>query len=242
MEFQTFLKSKALNNIPEKKYNFIIHELDKMMTEEENSSKINSIIALKTSFIRYYESNIPIEYWRKSMHKDFVGNNKLKIQYDNYVKDIRKSFINGTSICFAGSHGIGKSLTACNILKRVVEKGYSGLYTTLSDVVHVLISAPKTELYVARKELLETDFLVLDEFDGRFMATESAADLFARSLESVFRTRAQNKMPTLMCTNSPNIIEAFQGPLKQSIDSLLSGYIEIVPILGQDYRKQKTNE
>jgi hypothetical protein len=68
------------------------------------------------------------------------------------------------------------------------------------------------------------------------MASENAADLYARTLESIFRTRSANKQPTLMCTNSPNVVESFHGPLKASINSLMKGYIKVFPVLGEDIR------
>ena len=93
------------------------------------------------------------------------------------------------------------------------------------------------EKFDARKELLMVDFLAIDEFDSRFMPSENAADLYARSLENIFRVRAQNKMPTIMATNSPNVIESFNGTLKASVESLFSGYISIFPVFGNDFRK-----
>jgi hypothetical protein len=84
------------------------------------------------------------------------------------------------------------------------------------------------------------DFLAIDEWDQRFMPSENAADLYARSLESIFRARSQNKLPTLMATNSPNPVESFNGALKDSIDSLMSGYMQFFVVSpGKDFRKER---
>ena len=88
----------------------------------------------------------------------------------------------------------------------------------------------------ARQKLLEADFLAIDEFDSRHMGSDAASELYGRILENVFRTRVQNKLPIIMCTNSPNVIESFSGSLKQSIESLMN-YTETVPIIGKDFRK-----
>lgn len=133
------------------------------------------------------------------------------------------------------------TMTSTSILKKFVNKGYSALYTTLSDIVSVLTQADNEEKFLARRELCMVDCLVIDEFDPRFIATENAADLYARTLETVFRTRSQNKLPTIMCTNSPNVIESFSGSLKASINSLMSGYLKVVPIIGEDFRKKNNN-
>jgi DNA replication protein DnaC len=169
------------------------------------------------------------------MNKNFHGYEPLKKLYDDYVSDLNKSFTSGTSYCLAGSHGVAKTMQTCCVLKKASLKGYKCLYTTLSDVVNVLTGAPYEERFKARRELFMVDFLVVDEFDNRFMPSENAADLYARTLETVFRTRIQNRIPTLMCTNSPNIVATFNGNLKSSIESLFK-YVKVFPVLGEDYR------
>lgn len=225
----SFSRSESLNNLSENKINYQFDLL------KDKSSDIQNIF--KTAWARYAEANIPVEYWTKSMEKDFVGDKSLKELYNNYVNDLKSSYINGSSYCLAGNYGLGKSLCLTSILKKACDKGFICLYTNLSDVVHVLTKAPANEMYLARKELIKSDFLVIDEFDPRFMASENSADLYARTLETIFRTRASNKLPTLMSTNSPNVINSFTGDLKESLDSLFNGYIEIVPVLGKDFRK-----
>jgi DNA replication protein DnaC len=192
---------------------------------------------LNKAWNRYAEANIPIDYWNKSMTKHFTGSDILLNTYNKYVEDLKSSFMAGKSICFAGPNGIGKTMVVSNILKKGCDKGYNCLYTTLSDAVSVLTRAPSYEIYLARQELMKCDFLVIDEFDNRFMSSDNSIDLFARTLESIFRTRSQNVMPTLMCTNSPNILNSFNGSLKISLDSLLSGYLETIAVFGKDHRK-----
>ena len=231
MSLKDFTRSCALNNIPKTKIELTIQKIKESKSQEEYQ-------LISTAFTRYASSNIPIQYWSLRMEKCFSGDQRLLQKYNEYITDIKQSYLSGKSICFAGNHGLGKTLTSCCILKRAIEKGYTSLYTTLSDVVSVLVSAPYEERYMARRELCMVDFLVIDEFDSRFIATDNAADLYARTLETIFRTRIQNNLPTIMCTNSPNIIETFNGPLKASIDSLFNGYLEEFPVFGNDFRKK----
>jgi len=233
MDTLDFSRSPALNNIPKKKLK------EWLATIKESVKDINDQNIKLTAIHRYAESNIPIEYWSLKMERDFSGDPRLKVKYEEYIADLKASYINGVSLCFAGMHGVGKTMAVCCILKKVTQKGFSGLYTTLSDIVNALTSAPNEDKFLARRELAMVDFLVIDEFDSRFMPSDNAADLYARSLESVFRTRSQNKLPTLMCTNSPNVIESLNGPLKASIDSLMKGYIKVFPVLGDDERKKR---
>lgn len=232
MEPIDFTRSRALNNIPTKK---LQEELD-AINGGTDSPEVKRVKLIATN--RYAESNIPLEYWKLKMEKDFIGDTRLMQKYEDYVSDIKQSYITGSSICLAGSHGVGKTMTVTCILKKACQKGYSCLYTTLSDIVAVLTQAGGEDKFLARRELVLVDFLVIDEFDPRFMASENAADLYARSLEGIFRARSSNKQPTLMCTNSPNVVESFHGSLKASIDSLMKGYTKVFPVLGEDIRKR----
>jgi DNA replication protein DnaC len=227
-------RSAALNNIPNKK-------LTDAIAAVENSQDPPDVKTVKLMAInRYAESNIPIEYWSLKMERDFVGDPRLKAKYEEYTADMKASYNGGSSICLAGGHGLGKTMTATCILKKACQKGYVCLYTNLSDIVSVLTSGSGEDKYLSRRELVLVDFLVIDEFDSRFMPTENAADLYARSLESVFRTRSQNKLPTIMCTNSPNVLESFKGPLRDSIGSLVNGYLKMFVVSpGVDMRGRK---
>lgn len=233
---EEFPRCKALNNIPLKK----LQEHLSSIKENQDELKIKNLKFIAIN--RYAESNIPVEYWSLKMEKDFTGDSRLFKKYQEYTADIKSSYINGVSLCFAGNNGVGKTFTTSSILKIASQTGYSCLYSTLSDIVNVLTQASNEERFSAKRELMLVDFLVIDEFDSRFIPSENAADLYARTLESIFRTRSQNKIPTLMCTNSPNIIESFHGPLKISIDSLMKGYLKIFPVFGEDFRKRKINE
>lgn len=222
---------QSLRNVPEQKLKTTLAELDLI-------SDLNKKTLLKKLYQRYYEANVPFKYWKLEMNKHFFGDINLKNIYEDVVKDIPTTYNNGTSICLAGSFGVGKSLTVTNILKRAVEKGYSGQYVNLTDIISAVRSP---ESYDARKELIKVDFLVIDEFDPRYIANENSSDFFGRVLEDIIRNRFQNKLPIFMCTNALDPVNAFTGTLKQSISSLMN-YVKVIPVLGSDFRKKENNE
>lgn len=167
----------------------------------------------------------------------FRGSKKLVEFYLEWVKDLPQSYFKGSSSCLAGLHGVGKTTVCTNILKKACQKNYTALYTNLNDIVTALTIAPSEDKFFAKKELVEVDFLVVDEFDARHMgASENALDLFGRTLEHVLRSRLQNKLPVIIISNSPNPVETFNGPIKQSLESLMAK-LPLVPILGPDLRK-----
>lgn len=228
-----FVRCQALNNIPSKKLEDCLSSIE--ISKDSQDIKMIKMIAIN----RYAESNIPLDYWNFSMTKDFVGDPNLKQRYDEYVADIKASYINGSSLLLAGQYGVGKTSFSTSVLKKAAQKNYSCLYTTLSDIVSVITQGSSSDKFSAKRELAMVDFLVLDELDPRYLSSESSADLFARSLEVVFRARSQNKLPTLLCTNSPNVVESFTGSLKASLDSLMRGHLKVLVVSGSDFRKTK---
>jgi hypothetical protein len=129
------------------------------------------------------------------------------------------------------------TMVSCCILKRVVEKQYSALYVNLTDIIHIMLYSSADIKTQSKELLLNVDFLVIDEFDTRFMGNENAADLFGRILEPIMRTRIQNRMPLIFCTNSVKVEGSFSGPLEASISSLMN-MVTFVPIIGgKDARK-----
>lgn len=222
------MKCQALRNIPDKKREIF---LKKINDEIEDPVKRN---ILKKAYIRYFEANIPVSYWSISMENNFEGDKGLIDFYNQYVVDLNSAYVNGTSACLAGNFGRGKTLTSTCILKKAVEKGFSALYTTLTDITSVITTEHK---YMARKELLNVDFLVIDEFDSRHIgSTTASSDFFGRVLEDVLRTRSQNALPLILCTNSPDPTNSFDGTMKESISSLWN-YVDLIPVLGSDYRE-----
>jgi len=238
------VRSLALNNLPRRKVDEKILSLVQgcETCSKKNITRIEQAYdglcercsIMLIAYNRYAESNIQIEYWGLNMN-DFVGSPELKKAYTRITENLSKVYGDGMSLCLAGSHGIGKTMTISCILKRACEKNYSCLYTTLNDIVNALIEAPYDDKYLVRKELMNVDFLAIDEFDSKYIS-DGASDLFARSVEPILRGRSQNKVPLFMCSNSPNPTEAFKGSIKQSIDSIFNR-VKVIPILAEDFRK-----
>jgi len=215
-------------NIPRKKLDDALEDI--LETQSTNGILTAGGASLTTAFTRYYDSNIPVDFWWRDMH-DWSGPTVLNKMYLDVTKDIKESFKTGARAFFLGSHGCGKSLTSCCILKRAVEKNYTALYVNLTDIIHIMLNSSPTIKSEAREILLNIDFLVIDEFDARFMGSENAADLFGRILEPIMRTRIQNRMPLFFCTNSVKVEESFSGPLRASIESLMK-VVKLVPVIG----------
>lgn len=228
--------SNPFLNIPRKKLDDALQDI--MKYHSQNGILTSDGAKLTEVFYRYYQSNIPVDYWYRDM-VDWQGPSNLQKYYSEITKDIKATFKSGKSACMAGRHGIGKSLACCCILKRAVEIGsYSALYVNLVDIIHVMLATPSETKSQARELLLNVDFLVIDEMDSRFMGSENAADLFGRILEPIMRTRIQNRMPLFFCTNTSKIQESFSGPLQASMDSLMN-LVKLIPVIGGADAREK---
>lgn len=240
---ETILKCSALRSIPERKIQETLKStLVSCEVCKNNGASVDNCCSkcsvINKAFLRYATANIPVKYWRLDMARNFKGDEVLMDRYQEIVADLKKTYMDGTYIIFAGSFGLGKTMTAACILKKAVEKGFSCLYITLNDILSATASDEKHE---ARAELLSVDFLVIDEFDGRYMATDQSASFYGRILEDVFRTRSQNCLPTFLCTNAPNPLESFSGTIQQALTSLMNE-VETVSVLGTDFRSLKEKE
>jgi len=180
------------------------------------------------------EANIPVGYWTLNMKK-FQGSEKLKEIVNNYITNIDAYYMEGHSVCLAGNQGTGKTMSSICILREALKRNYSAYYITASDMLNELTGREGH----LRKTLKDVDFLVIDELDSRFFPSDSAKELFSGIYENVFRSRAHNTLPTVICTNeTQDILSVFYGAGVQSIDSLNHQYLNIYPVVGQDFRKK----
>lgn len=180
------------------------------------------------------EAEIPVDYWFRDL-KDFYGEVEFKNEIIKYVNNIDEEFDKGLTLCLIGERGKGKTFAACSILKKSILNDYEVYYTTLSDLVSNIIG-PNPGLKVILKQY---DFVVIDEIDSRFFPTQQSMELFGNQLENVLRSRMQNKLPSVLCSNSMDFSNVFDGEFRKSFESLGSQFIKTLSVAGKDARKSK---
>lgn len=231
--------SMLLRNIPENK---LLSFKDKIINSCTKCSKVGFESCDKCHlysmlYDRYYEANIPVAYWDKDI-SCWIGDNNIRKLYEEILLDVDSFLNSGTSFFLKGQHGVGKTLFSLLLLKKIVEKGFGGLYSTLGDIVSIITGSNYEERLCASKELKMADLLIIDEFDSRFFCTDNSAELYGRVLESIIRIRFQNELSTILITNNPDPTKNL-GALGAALDSLLTGYCRQVLVLGGDFRKIK---
>lgn len=179
------------------------------------------------------ESCVPVDYWYRKM-EDFYGDETFKKFILEYMENIDKEFVDGLTLCFVGHRGTGKTMGACSILKKALLKNYNVYYVTMVDAVSTLTSCDSGYF---RDVVKNIDFMVIDEVDQRFFPSQGSQELYGNHFEYILRTRSQNKLPTIICTNSENTDEIFSGQFKESFESLKAQFVKTFRVGGKDARQ-----
>jgi len=188
---------------------------------------------------KYYKSDIPIDYWDKSF-KNFDSNKILKSKIKPYISDIDSFYDDGTSILMVGTLGTGKTYMASSMLKMAITKGYSSKYINMVDIISSIISNNSVNSGEFIEKIINYDFLVIDEIDARWIfPSEKSEQIFGCYMEHILRSRFQNKMPTILCSNTLEISKIFSGDFSKSFKSLINHYVDTIVVAGKDYRSIK---
>lgn len=181
------------------------------------------------------EAGIPVDYWTRRL-RDWHGDPGFIERLNRRLDDIEAMFKRGRVLCLVGHRGVGKTMAACGILKRALEKDFTAHYTTMVEVVEQLVSrdAPRY-----RRRLRMVDFLAIDEVDQRFFESPASRNLYGNHFENVMRLRVQNRLPLVMCTNSEDLDQIFAGEFQQSFASLRSQFMDMERIRGRDARARE---
>jgi DNA replication protein DnaC/primosomal protein DnaI len=188
----------------------------------------------------YAECCIPPIYWPLAF-RDFSGDKKFKELISNIIRDIDSLYDSGGSLIFTGGLGTGKTYAACSILKISLTSGYSSKYTTMATIISSMLSANMDSLQYTNT-LIGCDFLVIDEFDSRWIfPSEKAEQMFGSSLEHILRMRFQNGTPTILCSNTADVDSILCGDFGKAFKSLRSKHMEVICVGGKDYRRSNKN-
>lgn len=184
---------------------------------------------------RYAMAGIPTIYWSSSF-KDFVGDVNFGDLFREKLKDINKIYDQGQSMMLVGSLGVGKTYSICCLLKLAIVNDYNSIYTTMADIVNRVIKDNSGEYL---QSLLDADFLAIDELDPRWIfPSEKSEQLFGSTMEHLLRSRFQNGLPTIMCSNADDVDKIFAGHFGRTFRSLRSQHIEVLYVGGKDQRRK----
>jgi DNA replication protein DnaC len=221
--------------ISDKKFEVIKQELRKSCACK--GIGCNTCAQKISRYALYSHADIPVVYWSKAM-KDFLGDAELKEYTTGIMKDISGFYYEGKSIALVGNLGTGKTYAGCCLLKKACVEGYSAKYIQMVEIVNTLLSKG-TDSAAFLELMTSTDFLMIDEFDPRFIFTsEKAEKIFGSTLEYILRTRFQNQMPTVLCSNAYDLDDVLKSDFGRAFSSLKAMYLEEVIVSGKDFRRR----
>jgi DNA replication protein DnaC len=206
-----------------------------------NGDSCSKCISKACRIDNYASANIPSSYWLLAF-KDFEGDSKFYEFVTCVLKDIDKAYDNGYSYLFTGGLGTGKTYAACSILKMSITLGYASEYTTMATIINSILSKDvDTSSYI--KNLIMCDFLVIDEFDPRWIfPSEKAEQMFGSSLEHILRMRFQNATPTILCSNAPDVDTVLSGKFAKAFKSLRARHLKMICVGGVDFRRRDKDD
>lgn len=155
---------------------------------------------------------------------------------EEYVNTHKENFSSGKGIIFNGPVGRGKSLSSMKVLMMLVDKGYSGYWTTIKNYFDIVKKSWNDEEYEKLKNhIYDCDFLVIDDLGTEYTKTDS--DWVPTEIDGLMRHRYFKKKPLIITTNST--LDNMKVKYAQRVISLFSERSFIVPIVSkEDYREK----
>ena len=149
----------------------------------------------------------------------------------NFVKNFDNDFKN---LVIYGTVGSGKSLMSACIARELIEKEYSVLYFSASNLMDLFSRysfdhSKRNELYSDYAEIFESDLLIIDD-----LGTEQVNSFTITTLFTCLNERFLNKKSTIISTNlSP---KAIAETYTERIYSRLVGSYTFCKLYGPDIR------
>ena len=196
--------------------------------------------------ITYAQSNIAELLKRNNFdtlsEKYYTGDDLLRFR--DAVDVCRKMIDNfenqKTSILFHGSVGVGKSFLSCCVAKEILDKGYSVLYFSSSNLFETLASSTfdkdsKENLYTTKEDIYNCDLVVIDDLGTELTNSFVLSELFSLITERTLRNKS-----TIISTNL-NLTDLSNVYSERIISRIISNF-ELCKMSGPDVRIYKKQQ
>lgn len=183
------------------------------------------------------DSRVPKRFLDESLDTFSHTNTKLRACLNDakkYVENYSKE--NSQGLYIYGPTGVGKTHIAISILKALIEKGHSGVFYNIVDLLDAIRATYDPQSNTAPKgqieERLQRQILVLDDF-----GVQKTSSWVADRLYALINRRYQD-CKTLIITSNLEY-----DKLKMRVDPALSSRIismcRVIEVRGADFRKNR---
>jgi len=181
-------------------------------------------------------ASVPIKFHEFEID-DYTRCSAAKTKIVKYLSKIKEAYKRGIGLYLFGGRGLGKSLVEAIIVKEVLRKGYTARYTTLGETVMMFgdgfYNREARDFY--QKEVLQVDFLIIDDIDKTFKSEKS--NYVAAAFDQLIRTRCNELLPTIVSSNkTQNDLFSQEDSFCASALSLLAEHLLGITFQGQDKR------
>jgi len=152
--------------------------------------------------------------------KEKIDLNK-KILYP-FIRNITKVVKKPYGLVFLGKHGTGKTFAGQKVLYYTVRSNLTAHYIEFATFLKLLRRNFDENLDQLIEEILEVDFLMIDEIGNESKTSEFVIGEF----KSLFKRRVQNNKPTILVTNFS--YEEFTDRYGKSIESVVEANCKIL--------------
>ena len=141
------------------------------------------------------------------------------------------------SILFHGNVGVGKSFLSCCVAKELLDRGYSVLYFSSSNLFDTLENSTfgkdsKENLYTSKEDIYNCDLVVIDDLGTELTNSLVFTELFSLITERILRNKS-----TIISTNL-NLADLSNLYSERIISRIIANY-KLCKLSGPDIRIYK---
>jgi DNA replication protein DnaC len=154
----------------------------------------------------------------------------------NYIEQADYYVTRGMGLLFHGQHGTGKTLLVTILAKQLLAEGVDGYFTTFNGMLDNFASGWRDDKNRQwfEKRIRNAPLLVVDDI-GR--ENKNLNNMASNALDTVFRSRVQNSLPTIITTNlNPS---DFEKSYSSGVMGLVTETSLTYEFLGESFREKQ---
>lgn len=185
----------------------------------------------------YFSSvGIPLKWHTKTL-RDFDNDKEALSTIINYLDKAREAYKEGVGFYLHGKNGVGKTHLLMTSFMQLFDQRFTVRVISLTELVNLFTSSwydedKKEELVLVMSNV---HFLGIEEM-GKQLSSDKSLEIVTHVLETVLRSRVQNKKPTWFTSNIS--ASSLKDIYNEDIASMLRECALPLLINGDDVRRE----